>query len=269
MSRETFDAVWLAAREPADHRSRSEELMSLLRQAWRKRGWSQVLDLGSGTGSNMRYLAPRLPGDQNWTLVDHDADLLARADPPRHVRLNRVTGDLGVAGLAAVQHAHLVTGSALLDLVSEAWLRSLVDACRSGSCGALFALTYDGRIEWSDVDPDDASVRRLVNAHQRRDKGLGAALGPSAGAAAERLFVAAGYRTWLRPSPWTLGPADTALVTSLIDGWERAACEMSPGPKFVASVRAWAERRRRAAAGASSFPTVGHLDVLALPVETP
>ena len=38
-----------------------------------------VHDLGSGTGSMARWLAPRLPGPQHWVLHDRDAGLLARA----------------------------------------------------------------------------------------------------------------------------------------------------------------------------------------------
>ena len=38
-----------------------------------------VHDLGSGTGSMVRWLAPRLPGPQHWVLHDRDPDLLAAA----------------------------------------------------------------------------------------------------------------------------------------------------------------------------------------------
>ena len=39
-----------------------------------------VRDLGCGTGSLGRWLAPQLPGPQSWVLHDRDADLLARAE---------------------------------------------------------------------------------------------------------------------------------------------------------------------------------------------
>ena len=218
----TFDPVWLALREAVDHRSRAAAAAALLVPAWRARGWSRVVDLGSGTGSNLRYLAPRLPGVRHWTLVDHDAGLLARAAAPDAAEVTRVVGDLAAAGLDAIResNADLVTGSALLDLVSKDWLTRLVAACREARCAALFALSYDGRIRWQAAaddrrpadDPDDALVRRSVNAHQRRDKGLGPALGPLAGLTAETLFRAAGFRVWLPPSPWRLGPADAALA---------------------------------------------------------
>ena len=276
----TFDPAWLALREPVDHRSRAAAAVSLLAPAWRAGGWSRIVDLGAGTGSNLRYLAPRLPSIRSWTLVDHDAALLARAAVPDGAELTRVVGDLAGEGLDAVagSKADLVTASALLDLTSKDWLGALAAACRGSGSAALFALNYDGGIQWHAAagdprpsdDPDDALVRHSVNAHQRRDKGLGPALGPMAGLTAETAFRAAGYRAWLLPSPWRLGPADAALARALVDGWEAAAVERlreaSPADAAgVDRVRAWAERRRATIASGRFGLTVGHVDLLALP----
>ena len=275
---ETFEADWLALREPIDHRSRAEMLLAPLCKAWRTRGWSRVLDLGSGTGSNLRYLAPHFPAGQKWVLVDHDPDhlrTLGRVGVPSSVRsLRTVQGDLVDAGLAAMPDADLVTASALLDLVSEAWLRRVVDACADAGGGAHFALSYDGEIRWSgdgahggqgDDDPDDALVRDAVNAHQAGDKGLGPALGPAAGPVAERLFRSARYTTRLLPSPWRLGVADAPVVRRLIAGWEAAAASLRPAE--AVRIHAWAERRRAAVAEGRFTLRVGHRDLLALPPE--
>ena len=262
---DTFDAPWLALREPADRRARASELLPPLRRWWTGRGASTVLDLGSGTGANLRYLAPRLPGAQRWTLVDHDAGLLARVEAPAgEVRVRTVQGDLAETGLAEVPGAHLVTASALLDLVSEAWLTRLVDACADAGCGALFALTYDGTFDWpGDREEADARVREAVNEHQRRMKGLGPALGPAAAPGARALFRERGYRTWLARSPWTLGPADADLALALVEGWVAAAAEQRPAE--AAAVRAWGERKREVVAEAEFNLVVGHLDLLAVP----
>ena len=280
-----FSPDWLALREAADHRSRAGALVDRLRAEWRARGWTRVVDLGSGTGSNLRYLAPRLPGPQQWTLIadliprrgpDHDADLLARADAAgTAAEVRRVHGDLAEAGLTEVGQADLVTCSALLDLVTKDWLDRLARACRAAGSGAYLALTYDGVMRWSAAgrggdgpgeagDPDDAAIRDAVNAHQRRDRGPATALGPAAAAAAEALFRTVGYRTWRLPSPWRLGPGDRALALALIDGWEHAALDLSPPPARARRIRGWARRRRQTAAGRFEL-TVGHQDLLALP----
>lgn len=261
---ETFTADWLALREPVDHRSRADGLLKVLGAWWGTAGGSRIADLGSGTGSNLRYLAPRLSGVQKWTLVDHDAALLARAEPVgRLTRLEHVVGDLAREGLEVARGADLVTGSALLDLVSETWLTRLVGACQSKRCGMLFALNFDGLIKWSDYDSDDRLVQDGVNAHQRRDKWLGPALGPTAGEVAERSFRTAGYRTWRVPTPWRLGSGDAALAQSLVDGWARAAEEEFPAR--AGRVRTWAERRQRTILEGAFVLIVGHVDLLALP----
>jgi len=269
---ETFAPDWLALREPVDHRSRAADLVVPLAEWWESRPSRRVLDLGSGTGSNLRYLAPRLPGEQAWTLVDRDAALLERATHTvvavRGVAggdggAECVVGELDREGLELVLGADLVTASALLDLVTHEWLERLVAACRAARSGALLALTWDGTMTWDDPDPDDALVAEAVRSHQLRDKGMGPALGPAGGPAAERAFRSAGYDTLLRPSPWRLGAADTSLARALIDGWGAAASEQRPDD--AALIQSWADRRT-ATTTLTPGLDVGHVDLLALPL---
>jgi len=260
-----FTSDWLALREPVDHRSRAQTLLPLLQTAWSANGWTRILDLGTGTGSNLRYLGPRLIGIQEWTLLDHDADLLAQAKGVEQVRcLKRLHGNLEDDGLEAIREADLVTCAAVLDLVPEKWLRQLVQSCGAAMCGAFVALTYDGVIRWSPDDPDDELVREAVNAHQRRDQGAVCALGPAASMLAETLFKSEGYRTRLLPSPWRLDVRDGELARALVDGWEHAALELVGQSDLFDRISAWADRRRRATLREFTL-TVGHQDLLALP----
>jgi Methyltransferase domain len=127
---EGFAAGWLALREPYDAAARSSELLSRL-AAWRAgRGLLRVTDLGAGTGSNLRCAAPSLGGAQDWTLVELDPALiaagherLAQAEVGWHYRRLDLARDLERLGAESVD---LITASALLDLVGEAWLRRLV-----------------------------------------------------------------------------------------------------------------------------------------------
>ena len=70
---------WLRLREPADAAARSAELAERLGRHLPAAGPLVVHDLGGGSGSMGRWLAPRLPGPQHWVVHDRDADLLKLA----------------------------------------------------------------------------------------------------------------------------------------------------------------------------------------------
>ena len=67
---------WLAFREPADWAARAERLTERAKEALKPADTVRGLDLCTGTGSNLRYLMDRLPGRQQWLVVDRDASLL-------------------------------------------------------------------------------------------------------------------------------------------------------------------------------------------------
>ena len=265
MADDHFEADWLDLREPADHRSRSRSLVTRLRREGRERGWSRIVDLGAGAGSNVRYLAGRIPWAREWTVVDHDEALLTRiSSPEASPFFRRVVGDLAEEGIESVEGCHVVTASALLDLVSAPWLDRLSSVCARSGSAAYFALSYDGTVAWADEDEDDVFVLAAVNEHQRREKGLGRALGPDAPVHAERAFADAGYRTFLRPSPWRLkGWRDARLAVRLVSGWVDAAVEVRP--REEERIRAWGVRRSRALSEGRGGLRVGHMDLLALP----
>src|SRR5947209_2715209 len=76
-------STWLALREPADAAARSPELAERLERRLSSAGRRVIHDLGGGTGSMGRWLAPRLPGPQHWVVHDRDADLLEIAASQR------------------------------------------------------------------------------------------------------------------------------------------------------------------------------------------
>ena len=132
------DARWLELRVQADNAARALTGVTLLPRlvqylAATEAGDSgvDVIDLGSGTGANQRWLAPRLPFEQHWLLIDHDQALHHHHPVASRTRL--LTADVGI--LASVLNrmggARLVTCSALLDVltidqleaIGSAWLR--------------------------------------------------------------------------------------------------------------------------------------------------
>jgi hypothetical protein len=271
----SFSADWLQLRVAADSRSRAPHLEAALRDAlssYDPTGTGRIIDLGSGSGANCRHLAPLLDRSREWLLIDNDIALLAEATRlcrqlPAVAALQTQRCDLArQLGMLPLATAALVTGSALLDLVSQDWLEKLTLACQQAQVPALFTLSYDGRIQLLPGDTDDRLLIEAVNEHQRSDKGFGAALGPAASAQAARLFRAGGYEVHSAPSDWLLAASrsdDAALLQPLITGWAEAASEQRPErePLFAQ----WCARRLRAVADGTLQVRVGHEDVLALP----
>ena len=251
-----FSAEWLAVREPADAAARSASLVSFIVRG-PERAALRVLDLGGGTGANIRYLSPKLPGPQVWTIVDNDAALLERA--PSHATRRHLDLKAAVEDAQLFDGSSLVTASALLDLVSEAWLQTLVERCRAAGAAVLFALTYDGRIVCSPGEPEDDEIRRLVNAHQKRDKGFGPALGPDATTSVVALLSAAGYTTKQEQSDWNLAAGTFPLQRELVSGWADAASKVAPEKKAV--IDGWRVRRLAHIDARRSHIVVGHVDV--------
>ena len=279
---------WLAMREPADVAARSTALTSAIVDALGGNEPLSVLDLGAGTGSNVRYLAGHLPAQQRWLLVDRASTLLAEAPARtrswgalrgfdvttdkdqfvirgRYMECSVETRCLDLGGLADPRiffGRHLVTASALLDLVSEAWLRALARHCRECGAAVLFALTYNGRSRCSPEEPEDDAIRELMNQHQRaRDHGFGPAAGPAASQSAAECFAASGYHVQREASDWEL-PADMrALQRRLIEGWAEAALEVAPGE--AALIESWLVRRLAHVEANRSRVIVCHEDLAA------
>jgi hypothetical protein len=262
-----FQSTWLDLRESADHRARAPELVLSLRAWARGKSFLHVLDLGAGTGSNMRFLAPRLDVTQDWTLLDHDPDLLTRVWLPATgypVEWSAVQGDLAHwREQVPIVRPDLVTASALIDLVSERWLQSFVAGCAEIAAAVYVALSYDGTVAWSHADPVDPEVRAMVNAHQARDKGLGCALGPDASQRLADGLETMGYRVQTAASPWVLCSESVLLAEQLIAGWVEAASEQNPGRRD--RYQAWGIRRLDDVRSGRTRIQVGHQDLFALP----
>ncbi len=269
MTEESPLSKWLALREPADIAARSASLTRAIVDTLPKDRPLRIVDLGTGSGSNVRYLEKyvgrplRGAGGitAEWLLVDADAALLEEARTrlsgveTRHMNLGSLDADL-------FADRDLVTGSALLDLVSERWLQSLAQHCRSTGAAALFALNYDGESRCTPAEPEDEMIRTLMNRHQRQnDKGFGRAAGPDAPAIAAKYFEAAGYTVRREKSDWQLAPESRELQRQLIAGWADAALELEPAQS--AAIRAWLARRIAHVDAGRSRITVGHDDLAA------
>lgn len=254
----SFSADWLALRAEADSRARSRELEERLAASLPRDRALRVLDLGAGTGANLRHLSPMLPGQQHWRIVDNDPVLLAHVSLAEGVVVETVAADLlGDLEDLFDPAPDLVTASAFFDLAGAAVADRIVAATVTAGAVFLAVLSYDGREVWHPAHPLDEAVLAAFHADQRRDKGLGTALGPDATGHLARAFEAAGYSVAERPSDWVLeAPRDAALIAMLARGSADAVAPVLGGEAAADWHRARTEATR---------VIVGHRDLLALP----
>jgi SAM-dependent methyltransferase len=269
-----FDPAWLTLREPADHAARSASVMAALRDHFAGRDQVSVVDLGCGTGSNLRGTAPFLPAGQHWTLVDYDLRLLAAARERLTAWADRATdtatgltldkgamrltvafrqADLSAGAAPVLDPApDLVTAAALFDLISARWIEGFARDLAARHLPFLTVLTYDDRARWTPPHADDAGVLAAFNADMRRDKGFGPAAGGAAMGALAAAFAGAGCRVTTGDSPWRLlRPADAALMDELARGIAGA----------VPGAEAWLAARLTA-----TGCEIGHTDLFAAPL---
>lgn len=272
-----FDLDWLSLRAPADAAARDRIMPAIAAAlnpvlASTDGGAPRILDIGAGSGANMRYLAPRLTCPGHWALADDDSDLLAAAvatpvDNVVGVRSRRIDLSEELSALSLADYA-LVTASAFFDLVSASWIDRFVSEMASAKVPAgLFSLTVDGAIDWAPSDPMDAKVADLFAHHMTRDKGFGPGLGPNAWRRLRDGFEAASYSVVEFETPWRIDPGAAALQRALLHGYAGAAAEMEPSNSDA--IRDWSVRREALIARAVSRLTVGHRDILVLRRDLP
>jgi hypothetical protein len=277
-----FSAQWLALREPADHRARDASLRDqvvhdLAHLARVRPGPIKFVDLGCGSGSNLRALAPHMPATQHWTLVDYDPALLSAAKAAlvqwadqmvsdqdmlvllkndKHISVKFLCEDLSsnLEDVLALP-TDLLTAAAFFDLVAEDWLERFCGLLRSP---LYTVLTYNGQEIWHPPEPMDAAMLKAFHAHQQTDKGFGAAAGPNAVNVMETLLKARGFAVSKAQSPWKLAAADCNLIEQLAIGSAGAVLETKQ--VSAEEVSAWKKSR-----SVAQTCEIGHTDLYARP----
>ena len=273
-----FSPQWLTLRESADHRAVNTGVRKVWVDDLAAQDRVSIMDIGCGTGSNLRSLAPHLGARQVWRLVDYDAALLDAAREAlgrwgdetqergetlcivkdgREIEVTFLKADLAANLAEVLDHpCDAVTAAAFFDLVSMQWIAKFCAEMAARRRRFYTVLTYDGHEKWTPASPEDAAVLAAFHSHQASDKGFGSAAGPGASQALVEGFQRAGAKVMTGASPWQLGPSDQALMQELARGIASAVEETG----LIASdkLASWQSARRIASAC-----EIGHLDFYA------
>lgn len=237
-----------------------------------------VIDIGAGTGNSMRWfdhhLRERLPGRPlSWVLLDADAASLeiAAERSANSVRaivapisslpaiaaevLTEVTGETPASDESFGSCDLLITGSALLDVLTRADMKAISDTVRRFSGIGIFVLNISG--EWSlrPPHPDDGIVGDAFDRHQRRSGRLGT---ESTAVLAEEAYMA-GAEVRTSESPWTIeAPRDIEFLSRFLT--ERIDAAVEEEPQLVQRAHDWLDCRLNQSA--ELRVVVDHTDIL-------
>jgi hypothetical protein len=128
------------------------------------------------------------------------------------------------------------------------------------------ALSYDGRIDLTPHDPEDAALLRRSMHISVPTRVSGRRSVPLRQAFAVTRFQSLGFSLVHGTSDWLIEPNDREMQSQVLSGWAGAAVDT--GGLIVAVVDAWLARRRDAVAAGLSSIRVGHVDVFAAPIRT-
>ncbi|WP_350270998.1 class I SAM-dependent methyltransferase [Brevibacterium sp. CBA3109] len=259
---------WLDLRVPVDDAAREyafpllDEAASALSNRSLTAGTERPLiaiDIGAGTGNSMRWfdahLTQRLCGRRvQWVLVDADEAALEIAADRFDIPVRTVAApisslpDIAAEALAEVflkaptVSPHpcdlLITGSALLDVLTRDDMAAIVDTLQRFSGIGIFLLSISGQWHLSPPHPDDSVIDEAFARHQRRESRLGTQSAP----ALEAEAGGTGARVETSASPWHLeAPRDSDFLTRFLTERVDAAIEEDPGLREVG--RTWLQER--------------------------
>lgn len=264
----SFSITWLDLRENADFAARDKSLASQaldwLGQATDPISPDRIIvDLGAGTGATLRALTKLGASNLVWRLVDVDGKLLDEA-LRRHGKnylIEDYQADLNVIGELPLTGAHIITASALMDLVSAEFIDTLIDRISARKTAVYCALNYDGTTHWTPAHPLDEKILAAFNRDQRKDKGFGPALGPDCTSHLTKTLENKGYAVTIAQSPWQLTASNAQLLEELING---IAAAVNEGYGLEANeINEW--KHFRITNIEKGNCTIGHYDLLALP----
>lgn len=220
-----------------------------------------VIDIGAGTGNSMRWfdahLTKRLPGRAlQWVLVDADAVALEIAADRFGTAVRTVSApisslpDIAAEALAEVSPGDvtdgqswqrcelLITGSALLDVLTPDDMAAIVETLHRFSGVGLFLLSISGQWQLSPPHPADDALDEAFGRHQRRESRLGTQAVPVLEAEAHSF----GAHVETSASPWCLeAPRDSEFLTRFLT--ERVAAAVEEDPGLTEAGRSWLQDR--------------------------
>ena len=202
-----FQNKWLNLRESIDRNSRNQKILYLINNFYKNNSHIKIIDLGSGTGSNYRFLKSRLSNNQYWSFVDisYQSTSFFKNNIKYSSKIKKTNFKIvdAINNLNKIKfnEYNLVTGSAFLDILPKKWFKKF-HRLNADTEIVYFALNYDGNFKFFPKHKDDKKIVNIFNKDQKSDKGIGElAVGPNCTSIIKKVFKTT-HKTFVLDSTW-------------------------------------------------------------------
>ena len=203
-----FNNSWLFEREKIDNLSKSKLLVQKINNSLKSLDNVRIIDLGTGTGSNFRYLSKKIQyNNQKWTLMDISKNSLKEARS--NIKINKKIKKISIINNDIIKNINetnfnnfdLVSGSAFLDIMPRQWFKNFY-LKNINTKIVYFSINYDGYFNFFPKHKFDKKVLSLFNFDQRsRKSNILKAVGPDCSKIIKNYFLKT-HKTYLFKSNW-------------------------------------------------------------------
>ncbi len=284
--KENFDIDWLNERYPFDVEARDKELENKVLAHLDRKESISLVDVGAGTGSNCLYFIQKLSQNQNWYLIEQNAELkkatirrlkdyasyhkynfeqkkntIKISSPKRAIRVTIINDSLlNLAEVVDLKKVDLVLANAVFDLFSAGQLKEVTTIITQNKVAFYHTLSYEG-MTFEPADPFDDFFVRAYNEHMERQQDFGKALGKNASAYMVELFEATKHKLQTATSTWKIEPTDIKMHYYLLNFMENALSEMELAPAMQANFEKWTQRKKDLIIMGQQRLLIAHMDI--------
>ena len=204
-----FENSWLFQREKVDNLSKNISIIKKINSFFKSYNEIRIIDLGTGTGSNFRYLSKKIKyKNQSWTLMDLSKSSLNEAK--KNIVINNKIKKINLKHDDIIKNIHqhtfkdydLVTGSAFLDIMPLDWFNKFYKL-NTNTKLVYFSINYDGYFKFFPKHNLDKDVLKLFNNDQKSKKNnKNKAVGPDCSDIINNCFSKT-HKCYLFKSNWT------------------------------------------------------------------
>ena len=227
MDKTYFTQKWMNAREEYDMCSRSSILDYYLGE---NDNLEKIIDIGSGTGSFLRWLIVKKYKFEKMLMIDQDEKLLNKVykitrglsidenlllkkassnlfhlDSPNQNIFSEIRimkGDISKL-FKYIYNYNFISFSAIADILPKLFLDKLFSVHLENKT-ILFSICYDGKVSWNIKNKYDKYIMKKFNEHQQSVKNDNYTLGPASISYIKKKAKQKLYKVKTMDSPWKL-----------------------------------------------------------------